>query len=68
MGEVLAGLILAGWLWREREHARERWALLERIAGVSVEARRAPAPVRRVFGSDAEEWAIERERLTGMEP
>jgi len=62
MGEVVALAILAAWMWREREHSRERRALWERIAGVTLGAETALPRAQRVFGSDAEEWEIEQER------
>lgn len=58
------GLLIA-WMWREREHARERQALWEQLAGVTIRERKAwdrtPGP-RRSYG-DAAEWEIEQERL-----
>lgn len=66
MGEVVAVAILTAWMWREREHSRERRALWERVAGVTLEPPLGKAPsTQRVFGSDAEEWEIEQERLQG---
>lgn len=61
----MAVAILGAWMWREREHSRERRALWERVAGVTLEPPpRVDAPTsRRVFGSDVEEWEIEQERL-----
>jgi len=64
MAELVAVAVLAAWMWREREHSRERRALWERIAGVTIGAETAPPRgTQRVFGSDAEEWEIEQERL-----
>jgi hypothetical protein len=66
MGELVAVAILGAWMWREREQARERRALWERVAGVTLEPPTVEAPTsRRVFGSDVEEWEIEQERLLG---
>lgn len=58
----MALAVLGAWMWREREHSRERGALWERIAGVTVGGNGPPSEPRvRAFG-DAAEWEIERER------
>jgi len=63
MEQVVALVVLGAWMWREREHSRERHALWERLLGVSVPCGGAGGGMRaRAFG-DAAEWEIEQERV-----
>jgi len=64
MAEALALAILAAWMWRERENARERQALLEKLTGAQLLPAK-PEPVVTLppaYGTDAYEWEIEQER------
>jgi len=70
MTEVAITLsVLGAWVWRECRHDQERQAwteerqrLMEHARpGLSFEAA-GPEPVRRAYGTDADEWAVERGR------
>lgn len=62
MGDLLALAVLLAWMWREREHTRERRALVERLTGVSLDPELPCDPEPPRSYGDAAEWEIEQER------